>query len=117
MKKKKISPSLLYFGLLVGHFGKTIHVLYIIWGYSKYFITLGSIFLRITIIASIRGDYSFLYFCFLKNLILGILERHNFILPILIVCSAFLTKIFFVNFIHNNFVIYINLLENYFINA
>lgn len=55
MKKKKISTSLLYFALLVGHFGKSIHVLYIVWGYSKHFITLGSIFLRITIIASVRG--------------------------------------------------------------
>lgn len=67
MKKKKISPSLLYFGLLVGHFGKTIHVLYIIWGYSKYFITLGSIFLRITIIASVRGIFIIIFLFFNKK--------------------------------------------------
>lgn len=55
MKKRKISVSLLYFALLIGHFGKSIHVLYIIWGYSNHFIILGSIFLRITIIAAVRG--------------------------------------------------------------
>lgn len=55
MKKRRISTLMLYFALLVGHFGKSIHVLYIVWGYSHHFITLGSIFLRITIIASVRG--------------------------------------------------------------
>ena len=52
-----MSITLIYFALLVGHFGKSIHILYIVWGYSKHFITLGSIFLRITIIASIRGNF------------------------------------------------------------